>query len=334
VLGFASALAIASPSAAFAASYLDEAVQALQTGNVYVSVESQTIDAATKERLIQQTKGTNIGVVVLPEGARTEAGDIPQFVVNITGQSGKETVIVAVGKDLEAASRTMSSGSAGKLANDLERSNPSTGDALVKFVTEARSSQPASPSQQNAGPDPSGFLIPAAVVVALGGAGVAYWRRRNKTSPRSRNTTPVLQAPDTIQELLDTVSQYHVKDQAMQSNLNQSVIDTEELFKRLKKAKSGEIAQITAKYEELLTTVRNILVKYVDVQDNPRYYSAVQRQGATRAELLDYGQKAIAQYAAGVVKNINEAELGSLTDFRVNAKMLEASNLPDDPFIR
>lgn len=330
-LVLASALLIASPSAAYAASYLDEAVQALQTGNVYVSVETQTIDAATKERLEQQTAGTNIGIVILPESARTEAGDLPQFVVDIARDSGKETVIVAVGSDLEAASRTLSYGSAGKLANDLERSSSSTGEALVEFVTEARSTQPVSPPQSGAEPDLSGGIGITAIVLiaAVIGAGVFAWvrsRRRPQVHPTQRQEA--VNIPNPIKELLAEVRMQipNIKDAEMREQLEQATTDTQELFTRLIRKKSNEIHQTTASYEGMMASVRNMLVKYADVQAHPRYYP-------DSKTLLTEGRVAAAQYAAGVLKNIQEVEQGSLTDFKVDIKMLASAHRPDDPII-
>lgn len=327
VLGLATALLVASPSAAYAASYLDEAVQALQSSNVYISPEVRTIDAGTRERLEQQTHDTGIGVVVLPAGASTEAGDIPQFVVNITRDSGKETVIVAVGSDLEAASRTMQKDAAGKLANDLERSNSSTGDALVKFVTEARSATSAESPQTSAPADFSGIGLPIALLVTVGVvAAGAVWRFRKKIL---RPTQPVVKAPEPIKELLAKIRMQisDVNDEGMQQQLNLAITDTEELFKRLTRKKSGEIHQRTAKYVGLLGTVHDMVEKYVDVQNHERYY-----QPQYEALLRD-GKNAAEQYANGVVKNIREVELGSLTDFKVDIKMLNSVNPTDDPQI-
>src|SRR5262249_49943588 len=75
-------------------SYLNEAVQALQSGNVYVSAEVSDIDNATQEQLAQQAANTGVGVVALPSDAASEAnGDLPQFAAKIAEATGNNTVV-------------------------------------------------------------------------------------------------------------------------------------------------------------------------------------------------------------------------------------------------
>ena len=83
---------------AYAASYLDEAVQALQSGNVYVSLESSGIDSIAKQELVAQTAGSDVAVVVLPANALNETGgDSAKFIQEIAQRSGYDTIVVAFG---------------------------------------------------------------------------------------------------------------------------------------------------------------------------------------------------------------------------------------------
>ena len=74
--------------------------------------------------------------------------------------------------------------------------------------------------------------------------------------------------------------------------------------------------------------MNNMLETYVDVQDNARHFQPY------TAEYLRDGKGAVQQYADGVLKNIQEVTRGSLTDFRVDIKMLANANPPEDPTIR
>lgn len=332
VVGLAVALPVvtASSSAAYAANYLDEAVQALQTQHVYVSPLAQaSIDTKSKASLEQQTNGTNIGVVVLPASAKTEAGDIPQFLTDLSTQSGKDTVVVAFGNDLEASSRTVSNAS--KLANDAEHAHANnTGEALVSFVTEAQhvSAAPAAPD----GPGVIGIGVFALVGAAAAATVVTMIRRKRRKGGGMYVSNPEgsfdslrdQQVPREIREALEALEQFDVKDAAMRQLIAQGAADTVALFQRIK---STEVAQATAQYKGRLTTMRTMLVTYVDIQNNPRYYEPL-----TDTYLRD-GKSAAQQYADGVLKNIKEVARGSLTDFKVDIKMLASANTPDDPTI-
>jgi hypothetical protein len=337
VLGLALTLLIASPSAAYAASYLDEAVQALQSGNIYVSPETSSIDAATQAQLVSQMNGTGIAVVVLPASARSEAGDIPQFAATIARDSGKETVIVAVGDDLEAASRTMPSGTAGKFANDLERSTHSTGDALVKFVTEVRTSKPGDAPQATTGPDFSGIGIAAVLVVALCAGGLIWSRsqRRLKAQLSQRQESANVKIPPSIRELLSEIDrytiqrydrseadEYTIRDDDMRIALSEAVSNTNELFVRLIKSKSTEIQLPTARYESMLSRLGRILHTYVDVQNHGKFYRAA-TDPEWQEKLLQSGKDAVSQYAEGVLNNIREIHRGSLTTFYADTYLTE-----------
>ncbi|HEX7483982.1 MAG TPA: hypothetical protein VF281_02410 [Candidatus Saccharimonadales bacterium] len=329
VLGLVSILALATPSVADTTGYLDEAVQGLQASNVYVSVEVQVITAATKEQLIQQTDGTNIGIVVLPEGARSEIGDLPQFVSQVKSQSNQKTVIVAVGNDLES-----SNASASKLANSLEKTSSSTGDALVKFVTETQAAPAGNTPQTNVGPDVSGYIIAVVVIIALGTGG-AIWRR-TKRKPQSESIDDYRQehenfVPSSIQSLLSDLGQYTIRhnnssvnekfwinDDGMRTTLVKAISDTEELFKRL--APMGTEKTMRA-YEEGIAKMRFILRKYVDIQNHPDFH-AVSLNSQEHKKLLQVGKRAVFDYANGVLRDIVANEKGSFQSFLVDSSLI------------
>jgi hypothetical protein len=172
-------------------------------------------------------------------------------------------------------------------------------------------------------------FVVAGLVAAIG-AGVA-WRRSRKrqvTQPGIDHKKAEAATPPEIRDLLEAIGGFTVDDHEMGETLRQATVDTMELFRRLQRNKSNEIQQTTAHYKGLLQTVRTMLVKYTDIQQYPRYYEPHTK------EYLRSGKAAAGQYAAGVLKNIQEVESGSLTDFRVDIKMLASANPTDDPTIR
>lgn len=320
------ALTIASPSAAYGASYLDEAVQALQTQHVYVSPLAPTIDSATRAQLEQQTNGTTIGVVVLPESAKSEAGDIPHFLAEIAQGSGKDTVVVAFGSDLEAGSRALPGGTAAKLANQAEQSNATTGEALVDFVSEVQNTAPAADNGTSA--DPNGIVGIAIVMVVLAAmvaGGFAWFKRRQR---QGRTPKEDLQAvPSKIREQLAAINSFAIEDPGMKAALEQGMKDTVALFGRIRKAEPNKIEQVTAQYAGHLKDMNSMLAIYTDVQANPRHFQPY------TADYLRDGKSAAQQYADGVLKNIQEVTRGSWTNFQVDIKMLANANPPQDPTI-
>ena len=346
--GFAVALLVvaASPSAAYAASYLDEAIQALQTQHVYVSPLAPAIDAGTKQALDKQTDGTGIGIVVLPASAKSEAGDIPSFLTDIAQGSGKSTVVVAFGNDLEASSRTIDPATVSKLANQAEHSHANTGEALVAFVGDVQHASAAPAAQGGGGGD---FLLPGALIgVVLAGVGVIVWRRvrRGKaydlmmpswmesTLQDTRNLRDSAAFPDTtpveIRELLTKIGTYQINDPALVDTIARAASDTGRLFRQLTENNVDRITQteMTMACKLQLQKVDRILTIYTDIQAYPHDYEDA-------PALLKKGKTAVEQYDKGVCDNIREAKRGSLVDFNVNIELLtdaaQRHNPPDGP---
>lgn len=305
------------------AAYLNEAVQALQSGNVYVSVQVADIDTATKEQLIKQADANNVAVVALPEAAATEAGGNPtEFTLSIARSTGDNTLVLAIGDDLVAVSRDLQPGVAAKLADQAEADAGSTGEALLNFITEVREAKPGPPSAQptaNTGSGSGLLLVALVAFVALAAAGFGAFRHKSRAPVRSR-------APDVVKKLLSENRELgaSIKDSAIRQSLSAGQRHTEQLFLRLTQAGSNQIQETTATYTGHLKNLRGILVQLKDIEANPEYYEQANL-------LLQSGRDAVRQYEEGALKNTQEVTSGSLTDFRVNAKLLAAMNPASDP---
>lgn len=322
--GSVAALVLNSP--AYAASYLDEAVQALQNGKVYISLQVRDINATTKEQLAEQAAATNVAVVVLPaEAADETGGNTAEFVAAVAQRTGHDTVVVAFGNDLEAGSRTLPSGKASELANKVEGENTTVGEAMLDFIAEVKVARPgdSSPEPGSGGIGVAGVVLIIALLLCLA-ATVATMVVRRRTALIVRREP---KAPQSIEELLEEIQGLvpNVHNPQVRQAFADSQRHTRNLFARLEREGSDRIQEITARYRSLLTIVRDTAVKYVDIQANQEYL------GDDARVLMDDGQRAIEQYVAGVHQNVGEVLRGSLTEFRVNTKMLGNSYQPPDP---
>lgn len=319
---------LASFGAVYAASYFNEAVQALQSSNVYVSGEA-SVSTATQQEIEQQVQGSQVAVAILPPAAAIETSDLNQFASRVVESTGRNIVVVAIGDELGAGSSLLPPGRAEELADKAEAENTSAGDAVLDFIAEVKNSQPQASSPQNASESGGGgsIVLVAAflVVVTFGMLAILLWRNSKPT--RSSPESP--KAPGPIEELLAEIERIKpgIKDRQILSKIAEGERHTKQLFARLKQAGSTQIEEVTARYKGLLQLVRNTLVQYQDIQDHPEYYQPRTQQ------YLESGREAVEQYAAGVLRNVREVAQGTLTDFRVNVKILAASNPAEDPKI-
>ncbi len=305
--------------------YLDEATQGLQSGPLYVSVQVTDLGAEQQQLLRTQLGGGDIAVVVLPGHAATEITDVPQFVADLAARTGYDTVLVSIGGDLTAGSRTLPAGKAAELANAAE-GRPKLYDSLSGFVQQAKATttgtvQPPPPDQPGA--VPLGLIGGIGIAVFVAAAVVVVLRRRwggGQSNPGRGYT------PDQVTRLLVEIRHRsrQISDQRVTGLLDEAEQHVRELFQRAPKRIPDQLAQITAHYKVTLETVRNVVDRFEDIEDHPRYF----RDAET---LLQDGRRAIEQYCAGVVQNIQEIEEGSLTEFRVDTKILQASARSADP---
>ena len=119
-----------------AGGYVDDAADALASGNVYVSSEVSGADELAGQ-LEQQIGDASIGVAVFSDNAALEASG-PEIVSELAAQTGYDTIIVAVGDDLTAGSHVLEPGEATRIANEAEGSTDSVDAALTATIPTCR----------------------------------------------------------------------------------------------------------------------------------------------------------------------------------------------------
>lgn len=305
--------------------YLDEATQALQSSPVYVSPQVNNLSADQQASLVSQIGGNDIAIVVLPANASSEIASIPSFLSDLAARTGYDTILVSVGGDFEAGSSDLPSGTASQFANDAEGGDLYVG--LSEFVTQVGNSAqdiPDQPGEQGRG-DATGFFIGGGAIVGIALAGTLGFllirRRFIRSARRQKDYTP-----EQLQEVMSEILQLSeaIGDRQVAQSIRETAHDVSQLFARLKKRIPDQIQQVTAQYKGILETVKKVADRFADIEQHPRYY----KQPDT---LLRDGRRAIQQYQQGVIQNIQEIEEGSLTDFRVDTKILEATVKQETP---
>lgn len=171
--------------------WINDAVEGISGENIYVDPDVSGGQAIT-EALSGVVPGDgSIAVVVLPADADNNTPYSSYILERLTAAGDHETVIVAVGKNLQATSSAIDGDVALRIANENESSAGSTQDALVETVQEISAETPTSPGGGDAGA--GGAAIPLVIggVVLVAAAVTAFGliaRRRRKPAA---STDPV-----------------------------------------------------------------------------------------------------------------------------------------------
>lgn len=158
--------------------WLDDAAEGLEQSSVYVAGDVPEA-IALQETLAQVVRADGkIAVVVLPKDAVLESQYSTYLLDELFDASGYDTLILAVGEDLQANSNAIDGDEAMRIANRAERD--SGGDmqaALTETVQQISAASPLpgnSPLEQAQDPGAGAMLVPVIVaVVALAAAGTA-----------------------------------------------------------------------------------------------------------------------------------------------------------------
>ncbi|MFG6492960.1 hypothetical protein [Microbacterium sp. P03] len=178
-----------------AGGYVDDAVDGLAQGHVFVSSEVDGAAALTSS-LQQQISDASIGVAVFSDNAALEASG-PEIVSQLAERTGYDTIIVAVGGDLSAGSRVIEpAGEAMRMANQAEGSATSVGQALTETIQSvvAASDQPSPAAGSDGGPLIGVVLVVVALVAVVGVTWGVVRGRRSRADGAGRGLPDEMRA--------------------------------------------------------------------------------------------------------------------------------------------
>jgi hypothetical protein len=304
--------------------YIDEAAQALQQDNVFVS--SEVPGAANLAQTLQeQVTDESVAVAVLSPNAGLNATG-PEILQDLAGQLATldryDTIIIAVGDDLSAGSSALESGEAMRIANEAENSTDSLDAALTQTVEGVVAAYPDAPAQSG-GVD-GGLIVGGAlglvVLVAAGGAlwGILRARRR-------RDAAGHAPLPDAVRPLVGRLRALGVEYAAAGASGNRVATEvsqdaltiannTTELFDRLgRKGDEGQRSTAAVEYGETLRKLTAALdrdylldiLKHPDLWDDP-------------AERIHEVRTAVSAFSVEIVENIKQVNARRGLHFQVS----------------
>ena len=206
------AAALAFAPGASAATFLDQAAEALRSDPVYVHPDAEVsvsdVDAARLRDRIANSNGGPIYIAVVPSAARNEAGgDATDWLRQLAETLGRRgTYAVVVGNQFRAGSSILESGEAARLATRAFEEHRDQGVAavLVAFVDEVAAARSGAGGDDGGSDDSS--LWPILAVAGAGGLGFVLLRRRRRAQrDREALTTGKAVAQEDMLALADDI---------------------------------------------------------------------------------------------------------------------------------
>lgn len=304
--------ALAGPASAIAENAV---ITWLRSNPVYVDTAAPGTDSDTQGVLTTQLHdGDHILIAMLPEG------NVPpgEYAFRINRSLGGEKIVgVTVGEKAAAYSTILPSGVAADLMKRAATVSTTTDETLGTFIQNVHDWQKLHPHAPAATPESTGdhsglyWILLAGVVVFVVLGGLVFFLSVKHDS--GAEAVRFKKSPETVRDQLNELLKFRsrVEDPSLASTLTQICRDTEAYFARAGKSSN------TDAFRQHLESLNNVIEKYVDVQDNPRYF-------ADAPSLLRSGKEAAESFAEFVLTTIQRGSRRDLTDFRVDTDILSA----------
>jgi hypothetical protein len=302
---------------------IDDVATALKQSPVYVASGTENTDSDTADELAGQlNKGDNIVIVMLPASRLDASGSIGDLVRKIESVTASNKIIgLSVGDEVVGFSRLLPAGTAADLMSRAKSVSTNTSETLSTYVRNVHDWQtnhpeePASKPVEDSGGVPGWIFLVVALAI---GACVLIGVIRVSNSNASTESIKFKKSPDVVKELLKKLldARQEVRDQSLNNLLVQICTDCEAYFARASRQGKQDSADVEA-FTRHLHSLNDVLVRYVDIQDNSRYFEDAD-------ELLQSGYEAIEGFAELVLNSIKRDGRRGLTNFNVDTKILSA----------
>jgi hypothetical protein len=310
------------PSIVLAEDYIADAVQALQQAHVYIAPGTEGTDIDTLSKLqARLISDDTIVLVMLPATAEKELGsDISTIVVRLSEELGNQRIIgLAVGKKVVGYAPTLPSGVA---VDQMRRAISVSNDPVTALGTfaqnihiwQAKNPQPTPILPQSAKKSSSGIIWPIILGSIVSSMLATLFLLHIRANQEQREKTH-FNVPYSFRNLLSEIVQKReqVIDGQLQQALYQLCLDIEQYFN----ASTNDKERDALFFHERLTEVNKVLIKYIDVQQHPRYYYNPEDE-------LRRGKESIIDFSQYVLESIRRGNAVNLLDYTVNTKILQA----------
>ncbi len=315
-------IGLMSPTSATANDSVDAAIKGLRSSNVYVAPNTPNTNSDTVVMLKQSLReDDNFALIMLPAGNIT-ASDVATRIDDATKH--KLVLGVSVGDDFRGYSKLLPEDVAVDQMNRAKSIASSPVETLTTFVRLTRSWQQANPKEVKKPPKPkkkegNSNLLLLFLIIPVLGAGLAVWFASGLRPKGTSNDRPKFKSPNTVRKELENI--YECRDNINDSHIREVVgricSDTEAFFER-SEASERDTDEEASEFVGPLKSVSTVLMRYVDVQDHPRFYEDPD-------QVLEAGVEAVEAFADFVLKSIQSNSSASLINFKVDAKILSAT---------
>lgn len=303
-----------------------QTITALRSSPVYVEPDTPGTDSSTAAKINRQLNDNDhILIVVVPDALTSNAA---QQLASQIDKAIKGTV--AIGLYYDGGTLGYSSLYSTSDVNDLMTraktvsSNPS--DAMVTYIqnvqqyvaSQPKPVKPSSAKTSEQGSPIPGIVIGAVIACVIGVVIYRIIRRRTRSKRYTKGVNPGSAPRDLrliISELRDIRKE--VIDRKMVKSIDDVCELTEAYFQR-SDAKGAEREREIRTFDEYLKTLKSVLVKYLDVLNNPRFYPSPSERYAEAQEAVD-------SLGSFVLNQIRRGNTVSDTDYSVNTKILRAA---------
>lgn len=301
----------------------EEITTALKSSAVYVEPGTSGTTSQTQQYILDKLiKDDHIYVVILKD--EMTQPEMASLVYNVSQSLGSENIVLIVsGNKYAAFSNVLPAGEADDLLERAMSVSTNNIETAVTFVNNVHNWQARHPKAEasvgvekdSGSTNPALIITPIAVSIPLLISLVVYLFRRKKSAV---DYVAIKSAPDPVKDQINKLTSLvrKINNHQLQTTLIQTVKDVDAYFKRNKQSKSKD-SDDSITFTRHLKSMNDVLVRYLDVQENPRYYR--------NPEMLALeGKKAVLSFSEFVLDSVQADTQRELTEYTVDTKILQA----------
>lgn len=304
---------------------VEQAIEELGSSNVYIEPGTPGTTDQTESSLQSKLQSDDgIILVMIPESDEP----ITQIAKEIDDATGNDSIIgLAVGNDVLGYSTALPDGVAADLMQRADNVSTSTVEALVTFTRTTHTYEAQNPDVFDPPPPPGAapaedglaiwpfVLLGVLLVVAIVAAFIVAAGRR-----QSSDVVRLKKSPDQVKSELQSILNLRVsvQDQELRHAITQVVSDTESFFRRSVRSSGHDTEQDAEVYLRHLRGLSDVLKRYIDIQENPRFYDEPR-------QLLRSGAAAVDSFGEFVLESIKRDSVTQLTRYKVDTDILKAT---------